>query len=57
MEGVESSARGPMARAFRYRASFKPSEVVGLFILSLLGTMSFCVLVIYLSMMVGRLLG
>jgi hypothetical protein len=46
-----------MARAFRYRASYKPSEVVGLFILSLMGSMAFFVFVVYLSGLIDQLLG
>jgi hypothetical protein len=46
-----------MARAFRYRASYKPSEVVGLFVLSLMGSMAFCVLVVYLAGLIDRMIG
>jgi hypothetical protein len=46
-----------MARAFRYRASYKPSEVVGLFVLSLVSSMAFCAFVVYLGTLLERLLG
>jgi hypothetical protein len=50
-----------MARArlfrFRDRASFKPSEVVGLFLISLFGWMLFFVLVMTLDRLLSPWLG